>query len=472
MKTSFSACPLVVALLLLCGCGDPVAEHVEGVLAGGEEREEALMELLFAKADALPAIFAALDDPTQSSQGRADLVEVLWKLYIRESHPSILPALIRLIGDPAPQVRLAAARALGDMEKKGPIHPLLDQLQIERDEMVQLQILIALEILDGWEMESVGTSSAFKIGGGQELSPDERAEFVQQIKTIYKTAVQDTLRQQAEELLEKIVAQKTQDAQKAILKADLERAEREYLDALELKPDSRNALMSLAKFYYFNDQRSRGLELLEQNGMVLRIPLLAQTPVIDGDLGDPAWKRTARIDSFFQTIDMMRAVPIEGRSEAYVAYTDTSICLAVKGYEEDTQILVAKHTEHDSNLWQDDCVEVFFDTDLDQRTFYQIAANSLGAVFDTEYSADNTRNRDHSVWNCQPRIGIRVEPTFWSLEMEISFRDLGDVQVEHGAIWGFNVARVRIGSGAEHGAWMPTYGLALRPNRFGLLVFD
>ena len=472
MKTSLSVCPVVAALFLLCGCGDPVEEHVKGVLAGGEGREEALMELLFAKADALPPLFAALDDSTQSPQGRADLVEVLWKLYIRESHPSILPALTRLIGDPAPEVRLAVARALGDMEKKDPIHPLLDQLKVERDEAIQLQILIALEILDGWQMERMGASSAFTVAGGQELSPDERAEFVRQVETIYHTAIQDTLRQQAEELLEKIVAQRVQKAHKAILKADLERAEQEYLDALELKPDSRNALMSLGKFYYFNGQRQRGLELLEQHGMVLRIPLLAQAPVIDGDLDDPVWKQAVRIDSFFQTINMLRAVSIEGRSEAYVAYTDTSICLAVKGYEEDTQILVARHTDHDSNLWQDDCAEIFFDTDLDQRTFYQIVANTLGTVFDMEYSAEDTDSSNPSVWNCELRVATRVESTFWSLEMEIPFRGLGGVRVERGAVWGFNLARVRIGSGAEHGAWMTTYGFALRPDRFGLLVFD
>jgi len=473
MHPSLSVCAVAAALLALCGCGDPVKSNVQVIMSGGEGREQALMELLFARADALPAIFTVLEDTSQPARGRADLVEVLWKLYIRESHPAILPVLTRLIGDPAPRVREAVARALGDMEKKDPVHPLLARLEVEQDEAVQLQILVALEILDGWEIEGLGGSGAFTIAGGEELSPEEKVRFTQRLKTIYEAAPGDSLRQQAEEFLEKIVGQQVQGARKFVLQANLEKAEALLQEALRLKPDSWSALMRLGKFYYFNGQPERGLELLTQHGMVLRIPPLPQAPILDGDLDDPAWARAAKIDRFYQNIDMMRVVPTEGRTEACIGYTDTSICVAVKGYEEDTQNLVARHTTHDSNVWLDDCVEVFFDPDLDQRTFYQIVANTLGVMFDIEYSADDDmRGTDSSKWNGEQRVATRVEPTFWTLEMEIPLRSLGAGQVQQGDVWGFNLVRARIGKAAEHGAWMPPYGYSGRPDWFGLLVFD
>ena len=41
-----------------------------------------------------------------------------------------------------------------------------------------------------------------------------------------------------------------------------------------------------------------------------------------------------------------------------------------------------------------------------------------------------------------------------------------------GGKWGFNVARVRIGNASEYGQWVPTYGNAHRPDRFGVLLFE
>ena len=45
-------------------------------------------------------------------------------------------------------------------------------------------------------------------------------------------------------------------------------------------------------------------------------------------------------------------------------------------------------------------------------------------------------------------------------------------RIHPGDVWGFNIARVRIANAAEYGQWMPTYGNAHRPDRFGWLVFD
>ena len=184
------------------------------------------------------------------------------------------------------------------------------------------------------------------------------------------------------------------------------------------------------------------------------------------------WNAAAKLDTFYQTLTVMRAVPAEGRTEAYVGYTDDALYIAVKGYEDDTSTLAASHSTRDSNVWRDDCADLFFDVNLDQRTFYQLTTNSIGAIFDINYDAKTGGNGGAGNWNGLQRVGTKVEPTFWVMEMELPFASFGEIEVERGDIWGFNASRVRIANAAEYNQWTPTYGLVLRPDYFGMLVFD
>jgi len=465
--------PFWCLCLLLTDCGDPIEQQVQGVMVGKEKREEALMELVFARTDALPVILAALEDTALPARGRADLVEILWRIYIRESDARIFPALSARTSDRTPEVRRAVFRTLADIGKKDAIPPVFAQLQVETDEEAQRQALIALEILDGWKIGRQEDTEFLSISGGESLSAEQRTLFTRILHRIYKGARSETLRDQAAELLEKIAAQKTQEGDQLVLRADVEGARQCYEEAVAIKPDSKAAVMRLGKFYFFYGDQRRGLEMLENNGMVIRARRLEEAPSIDGDLSDPVWSQASRVDRFYQTLQLMRAVPAEGVSEAYVGYMDSSIYIGIVGYEENTQDMIARYTVRDSDVYLDDCAEVFFDTNLDQQSFYQVVANSIGGMIDAHVrSPKNSDEAEARQWNGDQRVATRVEPGFWEFEMEMPFRSLGNVQVQPGDIWGFNVARVRIAFGGEYTQWMPTYGSAWRTDRFGLLVFD
>ncbi len=463
---------LTLACLLLVACGDPVAEHVQTVLAGGDGREDAMMELLFAKSKALPAILRALEDSSGSARGRTDLVEILWKLHVRESDARILPALTERINDPAPEVRRAVAVAFGDMGDKDVIPRLLEQLAAERDESVQDELLKAIEVLDEWELRGPGRGSgAIEVLGGASLSAAQRETFTGILRSIVAVASSDSLRQTADEFLAKMAGQLAAEGDRAVLKADLEGSEALYRSALELRPGTRVALQRLGQLFLFNGDRELGLEVLSDGGMVMRAPRLTRIPILDGQLGDAAWREAAYADTFFQCISVMRAVGAEGRSEAWVGYTDSSLWVGVRGYEEDTADLTTEHTDRDGLVHTDDCVEVHFDVDLDRRTFHQIVVNSLGTIAD--FHVGRVQNFDSaSEWNGDQRVATAVEPTHWMLEMEVPFRTLGIEAVRAGDLWGFNVARVRIAHGGEYDQWVPTYGYSGRPDRFGLLLFE
>ena len=134
-------------------------------MAGKEKREEALMELAFARTDALPAVLAALEDTAHPARGRADLVEILWRIYIRQSDARIFPALIVRTSDRAPEVRRAVFKALADIGKEDAIPSVFAQLLVETDESAQLQALIALEVLDGWEIGRQEDTEFMRISG-------------------------------------------------------------------------------------------------------------------------------------------------------------------------------------------------------------------------------------------------------------------------------------------------------------------
>ena len=83
------------------------------------------------------------------------------------------------------------------------------------------------------------------------------------------------------------------------------------------------------------------------------------------------------------------------------------------------------------------------------------------------YSTD-----EGEAWNGTYRVATKVEEKFWTVEIEIPFKEVSETEVRKGTIWGFNVARVRIAHKGEYDQWVPTYGSALRPDLFGFLIFE
>ena len=130
-------------------------------------------------------------------------------------------------------------------------------------------------------------------------------------------------------------------------------------------------------------------------------------------------------------------------------YTERAIYVAVVGYEENPAEMTARYSERDSDAYLDDCAEVFFDTNLDQQSFYQVVANTIGGIVDVHVlSPKNSDEEEARKWNGEQRIATRVASDRWIFEMEMPFSSLGGTQVQSGDLWGFNVARVRISFGA------------------------
>ena len=204
--------------------------------------------------------------------------------------------------------------------------------------------------------------------------------------------------------------------------------------------------------------------------MMVRAPRLKHHPRIDGVLTEPAWEDVAPLTAFYQCIWKRRGRPAEGKTVVYVGYLEDRLYVGVKGYEPSTEDLAAFFTQRDTEVWNDDCVEIFLDTNLDHQTYYQIIVNSLGTITDVYF--DGEKRFGDRAWNGNFRAAGRVEEEFWTAEVEIPAGELHDEAIHRGTVWGFNVARNRVAHGEEYGQWVPTFGIALRPERFGFLVLE
>ena len=91
--------------------------------------------------------------------------------------------------------------------------------------------------------------------------------------------------------------------------------------------------------------------------------LAQEWPIIDGDPTDEAWQDAYSSDRFYLTVARFAGKQPEGRSRFSIGHHDGTIYIAVLGYEDDLDKLHVTHTQRDSDVWRDDCIEIFFAPD-------------------------------------------------------------------------------------------------------------
>ena len=455
---------LILACVLggLAACGDPVQRHIDTIVEGGGDLEEARLALNMAKGTAVDPLIAAFEDGSLPARARADLAESLYRLYLREADGRIFASLVAGLEDPEPRVRAGVARALGNLRRPEAVPPLLARFEAETDPAMKGEILAALEFM----------ASDWHDDWGTRVDPDlldaaQKESFAAVLQDLIATGPPEELRVTAREWLEVLAEDLAGEAEKLFLAADAAGAEELLRSALDLAPGSLNIHQKLGRLFYANGDEERGREYLERLGMVARVPELKESPRIDGLLDEPAWSPVAPLTEFYQCIWRLTARPAEGRSEAWIGYRSDTLFVAVKGYEPNTANLAASETERDGAVYADDCLEIFIDTNRDSQSFHHFIINTLGTIRDSHHGP----GRPGDSWTCPIEVGTAVADTFWVVEAAIPVAQL-EGRADPGTEWGFNVARVRIGNASEYGQWVPTYGNAHRPDRFGMLLFE
>jgi hypothetical protein len=213
------------------------------------------------------------------------------------------------------------------------------------------------------------------------------------------------------------------------------------------------------------------------------IPKLHGPITIDGELNEPAWKKAASIQPFYENDGSGKE---REHTELRLWYDDTALYLGWICKDIDIQ---ATFTNRDSKFWEEEVVEMFI-TPKALNRYFELQWNPLGGVFDAIITNTIDSNGvskafegDWSFTAKSMKSAVKVKGTpnnsadkdeFWQVEVKVPFSDLGQAAPQPGDFWRGNFYRFNRTKGlpVEQLSWSPTLLPGFhQPNRFGFLEF-
>ena len=169
---------------------------------------------------------------------------------------------------------------------------------------------------------------------------------------------------------------------------------------------------------------------------VLELRSIAQPPLIDGRLDEPAWRDAPAITNFTQVLPVEGTPPTE-RTEVRFLYTRDALYIAVRCFDSEPGRIIAKQMQHDGTLKSDDMVTIAFDTFHRQRDGYFFSVNPAGVRVEGLIEDFETQSL---LWDAIWRVRARVDELGWTAEVEIPFKSLSFDSSSD--TWGCNIERV------------------------------
>ena len=223
------------------------------------------------------------------------------------------------------------------------------------------------------------------------------------------------------------------------------------------------------------------------------VPETTQPPVLDGNLFEIVWQKAA-ILAPFQNADA-EGEP-QNPTETLLMWDDQNLYIGVKAYLAESQLPHISQTQRDSPIWEDECIEILIDPNLQTDMYYHFVINPIGACFDQKVNVPgepNFRLAPHDIqrtldrntmettfdadskWNAGVQIATQMNTAFWSVEVAIpremlekpSKSDSQDKSTFENR-WLFNIHRKAYSSTyrtadlvptthREYSYWLPTY---------------
>ncbi|MDX9867493.1 MAG: sugar-binding protein [Kiritimatiellia bacterium] len=207
----------------------------------------------------------------------------------------------------------------------------------------------------------------------------------------------------------------------------------------------------------------------------LLCPAAAEPPVLDGCLTEAFWAGAAPIGALKHNLNA--DLPVSQKTEVRVRHDTENLYIGIVCHESAMDGLKEAARERDGNVFADDSIEVFLDTDHDRFTFHQLAFNAAGTRFDQRCAGDNNAGANvfgarygqqkvrDTAWNGEWSVKTSRHADRWEAEAAIPFRTVG----RESDLWGINVCRNRRAGESETSAWR-TGGFFHQPQRFGTML--
>jgi hypothetical protein len=215
---------------------------------------------------------------------------------------------------------------------------------------------------------------------------------------------------------------------------------------------------------------------------VYAAPHITEAISIDGRISEAAWSNAPVIQLRHTGTTELPDKPTTVRC----LWDDQYLYVAF--HTEDTDIWATMKTP-ETELWNEEVVEVFIDADSDERGYAELQVNPLGVPVDLWILHDTEREYHQGLmeYDCKGfQYAVSVAGTvdnrqdtdeYWETELAIPFADLvtaPNIPPKPGDTWRINFYRLERPADPEDLiplAWSPCFAWNHTPKRFGTIVF-
>ncbi len=177
-------------------------------------------------------------------------------------------------------------------------------------------------------------------------------------------------------------------------------------------------------------------QLLLSEGREFEVKSMSCPIKIDGILDEPCWLEAQSIGELTQREPNSGSPPTE-KSEVKILFNSHSLYFGIYCFDSEPSKIVASSMARDSELRDEDRIEIVLDPFLDKRNGFLFVVNPLGAISDAFISENGAYiNREwDAIWDAKTKI----VKDGWIAEIEIPFKSLNFNPSNES--WGFNIAR-------------------------------
>lgn len=213
----------------------------------------------------------------------------------------------------------------------------------------------------------------------------------------------------------------------------------------------------------------------------LAVVQTSRPPSLDGLLSDPVWQLASTTGAWVETRE---GGPPAVDASAKLLWDSLHLYV---GVEVSDTLLRATDTEHDDQLWKQDCVELMLDPDGRDGSYFEIEVSPRGVVFDTRYDSRRVpKPFGHMGWDSQARVTVKRRGNLddleadagYTVEMAIPWHAFSlngrTVAPVPGTEWRANLYVMDLTDHTQRAAaWSPVgVGDFHVPERFGILAFE
>jgi hypothetical protein len=166
----------------------------------------------------------------------------------------------------------------------------------------------------------------------------------------------------------------------------------------------------------------------------------SEESVLDGKLTEAHWTKALELPPM--NVMRVREGDEYPGTRVRLAQDAKGLLVGIECEEPNMRGLVVKRLEHDTHVWQDDCVELFFNPAGDRESWVQIIVNPAGVV------QDGIRDFGGAIdwgWESGIEAGVWKGRDRWVLEARVPFDALP--LGPPGCDWTFHIARERRAGG-------------------------